>query len=497
MRRLRCPSGCSGILAAIAAGLLSTEGAAKDLLRVIQSDLQPSIAGSLDQHRSDLEEEGWTVEDVLWPKRTARDTNAHIRLANDVIWPRALATSNLHVFLIGSLPMPYSGYNLWPDGHPDTIGAYAATVYYACPGTNWTDLLDNSSWDSLPSHVNLPGDGKFDQNYAPDPVIACVGFLDLGIVGTPSQWGSSLDTADFRAFCYSNYFQRVHDYRKGKWAPRNIIGAGDYKGGTNGWMLQLALHTVGVSNFVTFSGTSGIESKTPFGIVHDYKAVTHEVSFWSNITRPWAVLDTYYGSYQIDFKSPRLCNPLVRGAIATGSMGPWDYTGIFDGKTLGEIWRQNVDGPGEETLTVLYGDPTVAFPIGGFSDLDMDGMNDRWEVAQFGSVCAPDGSAPLDADNDGLSNQEEFIAGTSPTDARDCLRIFEVSGSPDGRSVVLRWLSRPYRYYTLECAENLPGRSWSNAQDCPRSMPGTGGMMALTNNAVTNAMFFRLKVSTR
>ena len=47
------------------------------------------------------------------------------------------------------------------------------------------------------------------------------------------------------------------------------------------------------------------------------------------------------------------------------------------------------------------------------SDLDLDGMPDSWEIAQFGSIDVPD----IDFDGDGLDNLTKYIAGTDPIDA--------------------------------------------------------------------------------
>ncbi len=45
-------------------------------------------------------------------------------------------------------------------------------------------------------------------------------------------------------------------------------------------------------------------------------------------------------------------------------------------------------------------------------DADHDGLSDKWEIAQFGSITAYDGNA--DPDNDGVNNALEGSAGTNP-----------------------------------------------------------------------------------
>jgi len=45
-------------------------------------------------------------------------------------------------------------------------------------------------------------------------------------------------------------------------------------------------------------------------------------------------------------------------------------------------------------------------------DADHDGLSDKWEIANFGSITAYDGNG--DADHDGVKNSLEFAAGTNP-----------------------------------------------------------------------------------
>ena len=51
-------------------------------------------------------------------------------------------------------------------------------------------------------------------------------------------------------------------------------------------------------------------------------------------------------------------------------------------------------------------------------DADGDGLPDEWEK-KFGLSASDSGDASLDADNDGFTNLEEFLAKTNPTDPKD------------------------------------------------------------------------------
>lgn len=68
------------------------------------------------------------------------------------------------------------------------------------------------------------------------------------------------------------------------------------------------------------------------------------------------------------------------------------------------------------------------------SDTDSDGMDDEWEIANFGSL---DQEAEGDADDDGLSNGQEFVLGTDPNEPDS-----DQDGLDDGPEV-LTYLTDP------------------------------------------------------
>ncbi len=355
-----------------------TMARAGDLLLVVENSLNTNIAPALEQYIQDVQSEGWNVEKVTWPARNAKDTTAHVRLARDVVWPRAKKSADLHVLLVGKLPMPYSGVNLWPDGHPDSCGAYATTVYYGCPDGKWTDSADNSGYRSRTAQVNKPGDGKFDQQVCPGGTTdeskklgklqASIGFLDLSGASGPKAWGSTLTAAQFEIQCLNNYFKRLHDYRTGGWTVKTLVGNSSYLKRPTGYFQDWATSTVGTNNFRFFCSETStktqpytLNSISAFGVVYDFKWVPYTPSYWATRTAPWAVLDLSYGSYQIDFNSQRLVNPLVSSTLATANsaIGAWDLNGAFEGKTLGQLWYQTVNRGLGNMYCVLYGDPTL------------------------------------------------------------------------------------------------------------------------------------------
>lgn len=70
------------------------------------------------------------------------------------------------VFIIGRVPVPYSG-NIVPDGHTNNHhGAWPADLYYGFLDESfWTDISTVSSNANRTQNQNAPGDGKFDQSH--------------------------------------------------------------------------------------------------------------------------------------------------------------------------------------------------------------------------------------------------------------------------------------------------------------------------------------------
>ena len=89
--------------------------------------------------------------------------------------------------------------------------------------------------------------------------------------------------------------------------------------------------------------------------------------------------------------------------------------------------------------------------IGQVADSDGDGLPDYWELKYFGDLTTSDGSG--DHDGDGLSDLDEYLAATDPTDESSLFYVF--NGSPDPATNVIRWASATNRTYTIEHTTNL------------------------------------------
>jgi hypothetical protein len=96
-----------------------------------------------------------------------------------------------------------------------------------------------------------------------------------------------------------------------------------------------------------------------------------------------------------------------------------------------------------------------------------------------------------DADGDGVSNLEEYLAGADPHNASDFLRITHIGrGEVSPNFTTLRWTSVPARFYTIQYRETLGTNSaWADS-----ARYGFGVSSATFNTGHTNAgEFYRIR----
>ena len=141
---------------------------------------------------------------------------------------------------------------------------------------------------------------------------------------------------------------------------------------------------------------------------------------------------------------------------------------------------------GSNDLFNTYGsseenNPLVEVPL----DVDGDGMMDLWEIEHFGSTNAPEGIATNDPDKDGLNNDDEFTAGTNPTNSNS---VFWVDVNLSNGAALVEFFGVDasgygggyQRYYSLENATNLEG-GWSGVPDYT-NLPGEDRMIVYSNS---------------
>ena len=89
-------------------------------------------------------------------------------------------------------------------------------------------------------------------------------------------------------------------------------------------------------------------------------------------------------------------------------------------------------------------------------DMDADGLADFWETNYFGNTI--DGIATADVDGDGMSNLEEYLAGTDPLDPLSVLKLTLTTTN----AAVLQFVAQTNVSYTLQFRTNLTSALWNN-----------------------------------
>ncbi len=125
--------------------------------------------------------------------------------------------------------------------------------------------------------------------------------------------------------------------------------------------------------------------------------------------------------------------------------------------------------PGSETVSVTVrnqanpspGVPSPAAVITTLSDLDADGLPDEWEN-RFGLNPSFAGDANLDSDGDGLTNAQEYTAGTDPRLATSTL---QTRLRRAGAGVAVEFGAQSNRTYTVEFKDTPEATAWRRLVD--------------------------------
>ncbi len=142
----------------------------------------------------------------------------------------------------------------------------------------------------------------------------------------------------------------------------------------------------------------------------------------------------------------------------------------------------------------INGRSQFTWNIGGNSaetanDADQDGMPDGWE-SRYGLASNDPSDATADLDGDGLTNLDEFRAGTNPADAASTLRILRAERMANGVNVSF---SAPAGLkFRLEKSSDLNQTAWEQVGNV---LPGQGGAASiLDSGAGEGQSFYRVTV---
>ncbi|MBC8001787.1 MAG: hypothetical protein H7X97_04285, partial [Opitutaceae bacterium] len=143
---------------------------------------------------------------------------------------------------------------------------------------------------------------------------------------------------------------------------------------------------------------------------------------------------------------------------------------------------------GTVLLAVLLAAARAASPQSPL-DLNNNGISDIWELMYTAQSSNPD----LDSDGDGLTNQQESIAGTNPFDSRSVPRITSLTVTTNG--VVAIMPGSLGKHYLLQGSEILCGSAATNWGAEASLVARTNTVVRLAGPADRATRFFRILVS--
>lgn len=355
------------------------------LLLLVERSVQDSLLLELARLEQDMRGDGWLVV-----RRTV-ERNDPVPAVKAVI--RSVYNDDpghlKSVLLFGHVPVPYSG-SINPDGHPDHLGAWPADAYYADMDGIWTDdtVRTGAIKDQLERNKNIPGDGKFDQDFIPTDVELQIGRVDL----TALPFFAHTEVELLR-----RYLDKNHAYRTGQFPDlrRGLIDDNFKEGytegvGANGWRNFSAMFgpgSIDTGEFVpTFLPNGPISLLDSFylwsfgcgpGNFRSASYVCHARDLANDTITVKTVFTMLFGSYFGDWDSE---NNFLRSALAANGYllascwagRPfWYVQHMALGETIGYSTRLTQNNAGLYNVnptfpfvarmvhTALMGDPTL------------------------------------------------------------------------------------------------------------------------------------------
>lgn len=125
-------------------------------------------------------------------------------------------------------------------------------------------------------------------------------------------------------------------------------------------------------------------------------------------------------------------------------------------------------------------------------DTDGDGIADAWELLHFGNLSTA--TSTSDANRDGVSDLQAYLAGTSPLSGSGALRITGVSktNSVGPVALSLAFTSTPARLYLIETSPTLINPTWTDS-GLGTFLPDAGTTTIRQVNGAGAAAFFRVR----
>ncbi|MEL6923104.1 MAG: T9SS type A sorting domain-containing protein [Bacteroidota bacterium] len=305
----------------ISAGIdLPTVQERGSILLVIDEGYLDPLQSELEVLEEDLRHDGWRVQQISANREDeVTSVKAKIRTVYE-------ATSDLRaIYLIGHVPVPYSG-DMYPDTHSENHwGAWSADCYYGEMTSDWTDSIANNELAFFERNKNVPGDGKFDQSAIPSEMELAVGRVDFFNMLAFAKSEIELTRA---------YLQKAHRWKMGEISVRRRGLVDD------NFRQQFAAPAAsGWRNFAPMFGTDNIDEL-------DYFSTMRNNSYlWSYGCGSGSHMSSEGIGSTFDFANDSLLT--VFTMLFGSQFGDWDNDNNFlkaplaSGLTLSNVWAGN------------------------------------------------------------------------------------------------------------------------------------------------------------
>lgn len=195
------------------------------------------------------------------------------------------------------------------------------------------------------------------------------------------------------------------------------------------------------------------------------------------------------------------CSPSATFVAVAGGGAPYGYqwyfnaTNVLSNATNATLTITNAqpDQFGSYSVVVTNARGSVTSEVATLTlsngDCDGDGLPDSWELANGLQPTNPN-DRDADPDQDGMSNWEEYIAGTDPHNRQSYLKVAIAPAVP----ATLSFVAVAGKSYTVEYTDGLSPIVWHTLQDVP-APPVTRTETVTDSSPNPNRRYYRIRTA--
>jgi hypothetical protein len=213
--------------------------------------------------------------------------------------------------------------------------------------------------------------------------------------------------------------------------------------------------------------------------------------------------DLAFGNVQVNTTAQRIMTITNSGNSVLTVSGINYSTNVFSG-----AWSGSITAGGAQAVTVTFA-PTAATTYSGTVTVNSDATSgnntisasgtgttaptefQQWQMLYFSCTNCPQAAAAADPDGDGMSNTNEFLAGTVPTNSAIVFRVIAMEKL--GGDIRVSFTSVTGKYYCLERCDFIGG-AWTTIVD---NIPGNNGNQQAIDigGASRSCAFYRVRLN--